>query len=138
MNDTLAQQSLLELLKKSTVDFTLGNRDSYQTLLTSMDDARFVLMGEATHGSLEFYQIRMILSDYLIREKGFHAIAIEGDWTSVYSLNRYLQGEMASEQVNCLLKNFQRFPQWLWNNSLMADFLMKLRQYNDLQTKLRV
>jgi erythromycin esterase-like protein len=89
-------------------------------------DARFVLIGEATHGTHEFYRIRAELTKRLIREKGFTAIAAEADWPDAYAVNRYVRG--GSEPP---LEDFHRFPQWMWRNSDVRDFVDWLRGHND-------
>ena len=86
-------EKLIHLLNESIIPFDTKNENCYQVLSDLIGDARIVLLGEASHGTLEFYQTRMALSQYLIKEKGFQAIAIEGDWTSVYPIHRYCQGQ---------------------------------------------
>ena len=73
----------------------------------------------------------MALSRYLIQEKGFQAIAIEGDWTSVYAVHRYCQGYGNIRDAHMALAAFNRFPTWMWRNTTMLLFIQRLRQYND-------
>lgn len=122
---------LIYLLNEAAIPFDSKNQSCYQKLADRMGDARIVLMGEATHGTEEFYQTRMALSQYLIQEKGFQAIAVEGDWTSVYSIHRYCQGQGEFNEANKVLDAFNRFPKWMWRNTAMSSFIQSLRQYND-------
>lgn len=131
MNNSILH-TLLTLLNKEAIPCDLENKQFYEKLSNMIGDARIVLMGEATHGTSEFYQARMELSLYLIQQFGFHAIAIEGDWTSVFSANCYIQGKESSVSAEKALEQFKRFPEWMWRNKLMSEFLKKLRQYNDL------
>ena len=79
-------QELIQLLNKDIIEFNLENKNIL-SIVNQIGDARLVLMGEASHGTKEFYEARIALSKYLMEEKGFHAIAIEGDWTSAYQVH---------------------------------------------------
>jgi len=129
MNNSILH-TLLTLLNKEAIPCELENKQLYEALSNMIGDARIVLMGEATHGTDEFYQARMNLSLYLIQQCGFHAIAIEGDWTSVFSANCYIQGKENFASAEKALAQFKRFPEWMWRNKLMVEFLNTLRQYN--------
>jgi erythromycin esterase-like protein len=94
-------------------------------------DSRFVLIGEASHGTHEFYRIRAEITKRLIREKGFSAIAIEADWPDAYRVNRYVQGRGADSDATQALGGFKRFPQWMWRNADILEFTGWLRAYND-------
>lgn len=124
-------QKLTDLINELLIPFDMQSLGSYQNLLKKIGDSRVVLMGEATHGTKEFYQIRMQLSEALIKEKGFQAIAIEGDWTSVAGLQDYIDGNISS--LAEAMQGFERFPQWMWGNQEMANFLKRLREYNAQQ-----
>lgn len=121
----------IHLLNKEIIPFSINEKSTYQYLADKIGNARLVLLGEATHGTQEFYQSRIELSKYLIREKNFHAIAIEGDLTSAYPVNRYLQGDEESSNSELPLKDFNRFPTWMWRNTTLPPFLKWLREYND-------
>lgn len=90
----------------------------------------FVLMGEATHGTQEFYQARIELTKRLILEHGLNAIAIEGDWPSAYRVNRYLRWQGEDADSRAALCDFQRFPTWMWRNQVMVGFIDWLREHN--------
>ena len=104
------------------------------TLIDAIGDARIVLLGEASHGTSEFYTWRRELSKRLIQEKGFHCIAVEGDWPPCYEVNKYVKGYGNNEEINAndlLIEQFQRWPSWMWANEETADLVEWLKQYND-------
>lgn len=108
-----------------------GAADDYDRLLELIGDARFVLLGEATHGTHEFYRERAQITKRLIREKGFTGVAVEADWPDAYRINRYVRGQGAdADAVDCL-GGFKRFPAWMWRNADVLDFIGWLRAYND-------
>ncbi len=100
---------------------------SIDILMEDIGDAQFVLMGEASHGTQEFYQTRMQLSQRLIEEKGFMAIAIEGDWPDVHALHQYIHGNISLHKA---YEAFQRFPNWMWANDCLKPFYEWLKQHN--------
>ena len=93
-------------------------------------DARFVLIGEATHGTHEFYRERAQITKRLIREKGFNAVAVEADWPDSYRVNRYVRGRGDDGEAIDSLAGFQRFPTWMWRNADVLDFVGWLREHN--------
>jgi len=105
----------------------------YKKLLDLIEDAEFVLIGESTHGTQEFYQIRAELTKKLIEEKSFDAIAIEGDWPDTYNINNYVKDNSNAIMKSSLesLSGFQRFPTWMWRNKVVLDFIYWLRNYNN-------
>lgn len=124
-----AQKKLISTINNSiNTSIAHGN---YDNLLSQIADSRFVLIGEATHGTHEFYQTRIEITKALIEQKDFMAVAIEGDWPDVYQIHRYLQGHTSKDDHLVALNAFQRFPTWMWRNTTMPDFLQWLRQYND-------
>src|SRR3990167_6410886 len=89
----------------------------YDSLLDKIGNARFVLIGEATHGTHEFYQARIAITQQLIMKKNFMAVTIEGDWPDVYRIHRYLQGAQNREDWKSAFDDFKRFPTWMWRNT---------------------
>lgn len=89
----------------------------------------FVLLGEATHGTREFYRLRADISRRLIEEQGFDAVAVEGDWPDAWRVNRFVQdgGEDTAETA---LSDFERFPEWMWRNHEVREFVGWLRDHN--------
>ncbi|MBF6634514.1 MAG: erythromycin esterase family protein, partial [Planococcus sp. (in: Bacteria)] len=100
-------------------------------LVEAIGDAKFVLLGEATHGTSEFYTWRAALTKRLILEKGFSLVAVEGDWPSCQQVNRYIKGFEGNEKKpDEILAAFNRWPTWMWANKEIADFVSWLKEYN--------
>jgi erythromycin esterase-like protein len=106
-------------------------------LFATIPDATVVLIGEATHGTHEFYYARSELTKYLIVKQGFTAVCIEGDWPDAYRVNRYVRGSSDDAQAIDALGGFKRFPTWMWRNAVVLDFVEWLREYNDYCVKRR-
>lgn len=107
-----------------------GASSDYDPLIADVADADFVLLGEATHGTHEFYRERARISERLIREYGFGAVAIEGDWPETERVNRYVRGLGADRYAEEALSGYTRFPRWMWRNREFHDFIEGLRSYN--------
>ncbi|WP_097460423.1 erythromycin esterase family protein [Mangrovitalea sediminis] len=106
-----------------------GNDGDYDRLLSMARDRRFVLLGEATHGTQEFYRMRAAISRRLITEEGFDAVAIEGDWPDAWRTNRFVQGS-GDDDAESALDDFERFPAWMWRNREFLGFVDWLRSRN--------
>ena len=102
----------------------------YESLLDFIGDARFVLLGEASHGTEEFYRARAEISRSLIEQKGFRAIAVEADWPAAARVNRFVRGQSGDRTPLAALGDFRRFPLWMWRNHAVAEFADSLRIYN--------
>ncbi len=107
-----------------------GSAQDFDPLLERIGDAQVVLIGEASHGTHEFYELRAQITQRLIEEKGFTAVAVEADWPDAYRVNRYVRGEADDAGANAALGGFQRFPTWMWRNTEVLGFVDWLRQYN--------
>ncbi len=117
-----------------------GAGTDYDRLLELIGDRRFVLLGEASHGTHEFYRERARITKRLIDEKGFNAVAVEADWPDAYRVNRYVLGQSPDDDAVAALADFRRFPAWMWRNSDVVSFVEWLRARNDahhLPTKAR-
>ncbi len=109
-----------------------GGPDDFAPVLDRVGDARFVLIGEASHGTHEFYRIRAELTKRLVVEKGFTAVAVEADWPDAYRVNRFVRAlPGADPDATGALAGFARFPQWMWRNADVLDFTGWLRAHND-------
>jgi erythromycin esterase-like protein len=111
----------------------VGSRNDFDRVIDLIGDARFVLIGEASHGTHEFYRIRAQISKLLIAQRGFHAVAVEADWPDAYLINRFVRGAGNDSDSVDALSGFQRFPQWMWRNADVLDFVGWLREHNDEQ-----
>ena len=87
-----------------------GAQADFDPLLDIIGDARFVLIGEASHGTHEFYRIRGEIIKRLMREKGFAAVAVEADWPDAYRTNRFVRGRSRDDDAADALGGFRRFP----------------------------
>jgi erythromycin esterase-like protein/predicted phosphoribosyltransferase len=104
---------------------------STDVLLDLVGDAQLVLLGEASHGTAEFYEARAEMTRRLVEERGFCAVAAEADWPDAYRLNRWVRGRSDDADAEEALRGFQRFPQWMWRNTAVLDFAGWLRDRND-------
>ena len=100
-------------------------------MLNDIEDRPVVMLGEASHGTHEFYTWRTAISKRLIMEKGFRFIAVEGDWPDCYNINRYVKGYGdAGDNIRDVLQQFDRWPTWMWANWEVAALAEWLREYN--------
>ncbi|MEU3013840.1 erythromycin esterase family protein [Nocardia asteroides] len=97
--------------------------------------ANIVLIGESTHGTHEFYTARAEMTKWLIENKGFETVAIEGDWPDAARVNRYVHARGSDTTAEEALRGFQRFPAWMWRNTVVRDFVGWLREHNEAQRR---
>src|SRR5213595_1681470 len=107
-----------------------GASTDYDPLIEEIADARFVLLGEATHGTHEFYKARAEITKRLVEEKGFTVIALEADWPDALRINRYVRGGNQDANPSEALSGFQRFPTWMWRNADIVNLVGWLRNHN--------
>lgn len=111
--------------------YSLKNTKDLDRLLEQIGDSKIVLLGEASHGTHEYYQWRVEISKRLIEEKGFNFIAVEGDWPDCYKVNKYVKGYPdAGPRAYEVLLSFNRWPTWMWANIEMVYFVEWLKQLN--------
>lgn len=113
-----------------------GVPSDYDLLLEVIGEAHFVLIGEASHGTHEFYRHRAEITKRLISEKGFHAVAAEADWPDAHRVNDYIRGRTADHSPEEALSGFCRFPAWMWRNDVVADFAGWLRTFNGAPSRI--
>jgi erythromycin esterase-like protein len=107
------------------------DRNTYDALVDRIGDARCVLIGEASHGTHEFYVERARMTRSLIEQAGFNAIAVEADWPSAYRLNCFVRGTGKDRSAVEALDDFKRFPRWMWRNQVVEAFAIWLRAHNE-------
>lgn len=109
----------------------LGDGD-LQTLVDAAGDAQFVLLGEASHGTSEYYRLRAELTKLLITQKGFSFLAVEGDWPPCYEINKYVKAFAgAPADLDEAMMSFNRWPAWMWVNAETRELVRWLRSYNE-------
>lgn len=104
--------------------------EGYEALLQSAATAQCVLIGEASHGTHEFYSTRAELTRCLITEHGFRAVAVEADWPDSFRVHRFVTGRSEDKNANEALSDFRRFPGWMWRNTVVVEFVEWLREWN--------
>ncbi|TVQ87723.1 MAG: erythromycin esterase family protein [Chromatiaceae bacterium] len=109
----------------------LGDPPALDPLVERLAPARVVLLGEASHGTAEFYTLRATISRALIADHGFRFIAVEGDWNALYRLNRYVKGRApAADSAREIMQSFDRWPTWMWANEETATLIEWLKGHN--------
>src|SRR4051812_31233471 len=127
---TTAYEGLADGL--SRIAKPLGSAKDLDPLMDTIGESRYVLLGEASHGTAEFYTWRTEISKRLIEEQGFSFIAVEGDWPDCYRVNRYakcLPGSGGSAEE--VLHAFERWPTWMWANREVVALVEWLRAHNE-------
>src|SRR5947208_16491815 len=100
-----------------------GIKGDFDSLIDLAGDALLVLLGEASHGTHEFYSTRTEITRRLIKEKGFQAVAVEADWPDAYCVDRYVRGRSKDSGPIPALSGFTRFPVWMWRNRDVEVFV---------------
>src|SRR5205823_6124445 len=107
-----------------------GSASEDDQLIERLASARLVLLGEASHGTHEFYRERAEITKRLVLERGFTAVAVEADWPDAYRVNRYVRGARADRTGEEALSGFKRFPTWMWRNRDVLAFVEWLQAHN--------
>ena len=126
----MTEAGLIDTLREAARPLR-GSAGDYDSLIGWAAGARFALLGEASHGTHEFYRERAAITKRLITEQGFTAIAVEADWPDASRVNRYVRGFSDDARAVDALGDFKRFPPWMWRNTDVVDFVEWLRQHND-------
>ena len=105
--------------------------DAIEPILDMVGDARIVMIGEASHGTQEFYDYRAEITKRLITDRGFTACRGEADWPDAWRMNRFARGFNDDGNAAEALAGFKRFPQWMWRNTVVLDFIDWLRSHNN-------
>lgn len=129
MASAALDHGVVEGLRRAALPLRGGERD-YDALLDLIGDAHYVLLGEASHGTHEFYRERALITRRLIEERGFTAVVAEADWPDAYRVNCYVLGHSTVPNAETALGGFQRFPTWMWRNTVVRDWVEWLRARN--------
>ncbi|MFB5284118.1 erythromycin esterase family protein [Peribacillus sp. Hz7] len=134
----LKTSQLIDEIKNYAVKFS--SPTELQPLINAASHAKYVLLGEASHGTSEFYTTRTELTKQLIQEHHFSFIAVEGDWPACYEVNRYVKGLAPEYQSaeDVLKKSFNRWPSWMWANHEIVNLIDWLHSYNQTQPEKKV
>jgi erythromycin esterase-like protein len=110
-----------------------GDGDT-EAIIARIGDARLVLLGEASHGTHDFYELRAAITRRLIETHRCRAVTIEGDWPDARRVDRFVRGRGDDQTADAALQGFRRFPQWMWRNTVVRDFVTWLRDWNAKQS----
>jgi protein-L-isoaspartate(D-aspartate) O-methyltransferase len=122
------ERSLADIIADGAEPLPDFDDPAFGRLFDRFADRRVVLLGEATHGTAEFYRARAAMTRRLVEEHGFTIIAIEGDWPDAAAFDRYVRHRSARAGAE---PPFQRFPTWMWRNTDVASLLDWMREHNE-------
>ena len=108
-----------------------NSRGDVERIVNRLGPARVYLIGEASHGTQDFYNVRASITKHLIEHQGLTAVALEADWPDAYRVNRFVRGEGPDADANTALSGFERFPSWMWRNTEILSFVRWLRDWNE-------
>jgi erythromycin esterase-like protein len=121
-------QTLPEMIAAAAERLPDFDDPAFGELFDRFGDRRVVLLGEASHGTSEFYQARAAITRRLIEAHGFNIVAVEADWPDAAAIDRYVRHRAAKGQAEA---PFQRFPTWMWRNTDVAAFIDWMRSHNE-------
>jgi erythromycin esterase-like protein len=119
---------MMDTLEKEAIPYK--NNHDLTPLIDAIGESQYVLLGEASHGTSEFYTVRAELTKRLIKEKGFSVIAVEGDWPACFTANEFIKGYSGDSAFDAL-RNFNRWPTWMWANEEIHTLLQWLKKHNE-------
>jgi protein-L-isoaspartate(D-aspartate) O-methyltransferase len=123
-----ASPPLPELIRRAAEPLPEPEEEAFAEAFDRFADARVVLLGEASHGTSEFYRARAAITRRLIEKHGFNIVAVEADWPDAASVDRYVRHRPKREGEEA---SFQRFPTWMWRNTDVDAFIRWLRRHNE-------
>jgi erythromycin esterase len=109
--------------------------EAANSVIKHLIDKKVVMLGEASHGTQEYYTIRRIITEKLIKEHNFNFVAVEGDWPECYSINQYIKGKLKEENARNVLKSFKRWPTWMWSNTEILTLMENIKEFNQNREK---
>ena len=122
-------QAVVDVIEQHAVPLT-GSDADYDAIIEAARGKPYVLLGEASHGTEEFYRVRADITRRLIDELGFAAVAVEADWPDAYAINRFVWNTSSAENAEQALDVFERFPLWMWANTEVLEFVKWLAAFN--------
>lgn len=128
---------LVAAARSSAMEIHGINRETAARIIDRLP-ARHYLLGEASHGTHDFYHFRACLTKHLIEHHGLTAVAVEADWPDAYRVNRFVRGAGVDQDANAALSGFERFPSWMWRNTEVLSFVRWLREWNDKHPERKV
>ncbi len=128
INTNYDQKEAVELLLEFS--YSVNKMEDLKGLTDRIGDKKIVMLGEASHGTHEFYTWRSYISQRLIEDHGFNFIAVEGDWPDLFEVNNFIQNDSVSEDVGEVLHRFDRWPTWMWANWEIAALAEKMKSHN--------
>lgn len=123
------EASLPELIEQSSEHFASIKHVNLDNLMKRIGDCRLILLGEASHGTAEFYDMRARITRELIEKKGVNIIAVEADWPDAAYIDRYIHGFSPDPFLKS--QPFSRFPTWMWANHSVLNFTSWLKAHNE-------
>ena len=120
------ENEIIDAIKEKAIAFNSIDEYPLDNLMDRIGDAKVVLLGEASHGTSEFYLSRQEITKALIEKKGFNFVCAEADWSDAEQINSYVRNLNAQRKW----MPFNRFPQWMWKNKEVLDFIKWLKEYN--------
>jgi len=108
----------------------IGGEGDYDAIVERAASAQVVLIGESSHGTADFHEVRALLTRQLIEDKGFRLVLLEADWPDALRVHRWTSGQATEKNAAAALGDFKRFPAWTWRNTVMTDFVTWLRDFN--------
>src|SRR5438067_7878670 len=125
----MVERDALSEINRAALPLTFSSGD-YDQLLEWIGERSLVLIGEASHGTHDFYRERALITRLLIERKGFNGVAIEGDWPDASRVHRFVRGSGGDADARAALADFKRFPSWMWRNMDVLAFVDWLRRFN--------
>ncbi len=129
MTNTDIDSTIVKAVEKYAKPLS-GDLQDYDEIIRAAKNRKIVLIGEASHGTKEFYKARAEITERLISENHFDAVAVEADWPDAYRINRYVSLQSDDENADQALSDFERFPTWMWRNEEVENFVHWLYEYN--------
>lgn len=107
-----------------------GTSYQYEALMRHIGNAKVVMLGDASHGTQEFYEERAAITKQLIDKCGFTVVAVEADWPDCYRINRWVRGYSNDRSAEEAMSDLRIFPQWMWRNAVVKDLVTWLHDRN--------